>query len=314
MLEDKQLDALKQRFEKRRRRFSESSAMDLKQHQLYVPRELMEPQDILAARPALIDKFVPIASMGSCFAREVRNYLVGKGFNYLCEGTGRAAEHGSARWERVYNTSCILQEIQRAFGHFEGDLFEAEDGTVVDPHRKAMKFSSADEAKTDITLYTCEARKVLENAKVFIVTLGLSETWRNRFNGKTYAEFPPKGFDDPNRDEFRLLSPDENTENLRRAISLLKEKNRDLQIILTVSPIPIRLTYLPRNARISNAVSKASLLWAASQIVEEFDHVHYFPSYEIVTDLTDPFDWDHRHVTPETVEKVMAVFEYGFIQ
>ena len=47
----------------------------------------------------------PIASMGSCFAREIRRRLLNAGYAYITEETHHpAAIHASAAWERLYNT------------------------------------------------------------------------------------------------------------------------------------------------------------------------------------------------------------------
>src|SRR5690606_18875302 len=108
--------------------------------------------------------------------------------------------------------------------------------------------------------------------------------------------------------------PQENTGNLRNAIEVLSANNPSVQIVLTVSPIPLRATYMDRSVVVSNAVSKASLLWAAHEISAENERVHYFPSYEIVKELLDaPYAPDNRHVTQEAVTEVMRLFSNCFV-
>ena len=53
-----------------------------------------------------IDRDTPIASIGSCFAREIKTWLVENGYNYVQTATGPCTEAGSARYDRVYN--CLL--------------------------------------------------------------------------------------------------------------------------------------------------------------------------------------------------------------
>ena len=52
-----------------------------------------------------IDKTTPVASMGSCFAREIRKVLIRQGYDYIQEETYHpASAHAIATWERTYNT------------------------------------------------------------------------------------------------------------------------------------------------------------------------------------------------------------------
>ena len=50
-----------------------------------------------------IDRDTRIASMGSCFAREIRTVLVREGYAYITEETDHpASKHASAAWERPW--------------------------------------------------------------------------------------------------------------------------------------------------------------------------------------------------------------------
>lgn len=312
-MEDGDLSRVMKRFERRKQRFSEFGVLNLEEYQLYAPDPLRSEASFVSARNPFIDKFTGVASMGSCFAREIGRYLDDNNFTYLRTGDGPGAGHGSARWERVYNAKCIAQEIRRCLGEFVGELIHGPDGAVIDPHRKGIRYKNLEAAKSDITLYIDETRELLGAADVLIVTLGMSEMWRNISSGHAYAEFLPNGFFNPELHEFHLASPDENATCLIEAFELLQSANSKIRVILTVSPIPLRLTFMPRSAMVSNAVSKASLLWAAGVVSERLDFVHYFPSYEIVTsNPTSSFDWDGRHVRPDVIAEVMRHFEYAF--
>lgn len=306
---------IKTRFARRLKRISELKVLGLEEAQVFPPKALLEAKHVLPPYLPLIDRTTPVGSMGSCFAREIRNYLIREEFNYVQRGEGKDAEHGSARWNRVYNTPCILQEIERAFDRFEPDLVDSPSGTVIDPHRKQAIYSNATEADRELKLYRSQAKSAFLDSKVFVFTLGLSEVWHNKLTGSAYAEAPdPKSYH-PERDGFRVVSPDENVEKLRRAFGLLKEMNPDIEIIVTVSPVPLRATFVPRSALVSNSVSKATLIWAAHAITQELSYVHYFPSYEIVQYyVDDPFEWDFRHVKPGTVNTIMSMFQQTFMR
>lgn len=309
------VDRIHRSFARRQKRFTESRILDLSERQFYQPRALVEPRHVLPDPRPLIDLATPVGSIGSCFAREIKDYLVQNGYNYVQKGEGALASHGSAPWERVFNTGCIRQEIERAYGRFEPGLLTFADGRIADPHRKNVIHASRAEAEAALETYVALARSALSESAVFIVTLGLSEVWYDRVSGKYYAEAPPADVFDAARHKFRLLSPDENIHNIRSALQLLKEHNPNVQIILTVSPIPLRATFFQRSATISNNVSKASLIYAAHVICMELDYVHYFPSYEIVTAVVEqPFEWDSRHVTRDTVETIMSYFKQAFMR
>jgi hypothetical protein len=312
---NEEIEVVTRKFNRRLKRFSELKILGLEQNQVYPPSLLMSPKHILPERRPLIKKSTPVGSMGSCFAREIKTYLEENKFNYVHKGEGKHADHGSAPWDRVFNTACILQEIQRAFGKIDIDYIRLKDGRVVDPFRKGVVFDSEDQAEEELKAYVKAARSALLDSRVFIFTLGLSEVWYDRISGKVFAEPPPIDVYDPKKHAFKLVSPSENELNLRKAIEILKYYNNSVDIILTVSPIPLRATFYKRSAIISNNISKASLIFCTQEIVNSIKYVHYFPAYEITYNLIeDPFEWDCRHVKKETIKKIMNMFEAVFVE
>jgi hypothetical protein len=298
-----------ERYRKRLQRISEGAILKLKSHQFFPPPELLSVEELLGDPMPILGRSTPIGSMGSCFARHIKNSLESNGYNYIHHGEGKRASHGSAAWERVYNTACIKQEIQRAFLQRDSRFTKGSDGRYYDLCRKGTSFVSQEEAGYENDSYIVCARKAFIESDIFVFTLGLSEVWVDAFDEKVLAEAPPPAAYDPTRHSFKLLSPEENIENLRIALNLLLKEKPSMNVILTVSPIPLRATFFDRSAIVSNCVSKASLLYAAHVICEEFSNVHYFPSYEIVNYFADePFDWDGRHVTETTVDLVFSLF------
>jgi len=70
-----------------------------------------------------INQSTPVASIGSCFAREIKRRLIQRGYNYVAEETQHpAAIHASAAWERVYNTFCLRQIFDFTFENRQPDL------------------------------------------------------------------------------------------------------------------------------------------------------------------------------------------------
>ena len=312
--EQTELALIKKKFARRLKRFTELKILGLKPLQVYPPTLLKSPEYLLGDEKPLIKMSTPVGSMGSCFAREIKNYLEKKGFNYVNKGEGKNSDHGSAPWDRVFNTACILQEIERAFGNFNPDYLELNDGSIVDPYRKGVIYQTREEAVEESENYIKAASSALIESRVFIITLGLSEVWFEKYTNRVFAEPPPFDLYDKERHGFKLLSPSENSANLCNAIELLKSKNPEINIIITVSPIPLRATFFNRSAIISNNISKSSLVFSAHEVIERYEFVHYFPAYEITHNLIDdPFEWDCRHVKRTTIEQIMSMFEAVYL-
>ena len=65
----------------------------------------------------------------------------------------------------------------------------------------------------------------------------------------------------------------------------------------------------------ANTQSKAVLRVAADELVRTNENVFYFPSYELVTTcIENPWAEDQRHVSRETVGKVMSMFNAMFVK
>lgn len=306
---------IEEKFRRRMRRISDGAIADLREYQWFHPPDLLEARHILAESVQLIDKKTAIGSLGSCFAREIKDYLQvnNYNYNYIEYGEGRLSGHGSAPWERVFNTGCIRQELERCMHGRTGRYTIGHDSRYYDLARKNAVFDTREDAENEGRYYVECAKAAVQESDIFIITLGLSEVWCDMANEEFMAEAPPASAYQSARHSCRLLSPDENIENLRCALQHLWSTNPALKVILTVSPVPLRATFFPRSALISNNVSKASLIYASHVICDEFDDVMYFPSYEITQGyLSQPFDWDGRHVTKDAVDVIMKLFMTKF--
>ena len=103
------------------------------------------------------------------------------------------------------------------------------------------------------------------------------------------------------------LSIEECVNYLSLAIDRLIELNKDIKIIVTVSPI--------RYAKYgfhSSQLSKATLLLASQQLLERYpDRVEYFPAYEIVNDELRDYRFyaaDMLHPTEQAVDYIWERF------
>jgi hypothetical protein len=170
------------------------------------------------------------------------------------------------------------------------------------------------EAEADLKQHLKAVRHLVETTDVFIFTLGLTECWVSKRDGTVYPTCPGCGsageFDDA-KYAFHNLSVAETTGYLAEAINLMSAANPRLQIILTVSPVPLVATMEQRHVLQATTYSKSVLRVAAEEMVRRYDNVHYFASYEIITTAKNAgayFADDARSIRSEGVARAMNVF------
>lgn len=136
------------------------------------------------------------------------------------------------------------------------------------------------------------------NATHIILTLGTSWVYRYIESDTIVAnchKVPQKKF------LKEILSVNEILESLEAINSLIKSVNKNASIIYTVSPI--RHT---KDGFVENQQSKAHLLTAIHQIVDERKNSHYFPSYEIMMDELR----DYRFYTDDMIHPNQTAINY----
>lgn len=306
-----------------RRGLSEVQLLKLEPWRLYPGQDALNPDFLALPRPSglRITRKSTIASIGSCFAREIRNWLKANGYAYIETATGPGSENGSARYERVYNTFTLRQEFERAFGEFapQERFWEFEDNgktRLLDPHRKNIAWDTKAEMEQELAEHRENVRKAFGQCDLLIITVGQAEIWYNKTDGSVYPLVPPVQVYDPAVHGFRLTSYAENLSNLEKLYAQFTANNPAGQILITVSPVPLRATFRQQNALVANCASKSILRAAVDAFVENHpDRVTYFPAYEIVTCAEEsPFDEDSRHVKVEVVARIMKLFESWFVE
>lgn len=107
----------------------------------------------------------------------------------------------------------------------------------------------------------------------------------------------------------RKQSEDEITNVISDMISLVRNINSEINIVFTVSPIPMQKTWLGDNIVLENLKNKLFLRAAAQRFAVDDQNVYYFPSYEMVSFVgLSAFESDLRHVKPKIVKEIMKCF------
>lgn len=279
------------------------------------PRFVLKPQD-------------KVATAGSCFAQHISKRLRRGGFRFLVtepprEGDaesapGEGAYDFSARYGNIYTARQLAQLFDRAFGFYQPleRVWERPDGGYCDPFRprlRATGFASRNEVLEDAQRHLAAVRQMFRRLDVFVFTLGLTECWISRLDGAAYPLAPgvAGGHYDPARHAFVNFSVAEVRADMELFLARLRQVNPGARVLLTVSPVALAATRENRHVLVSTVHSKSILRAAAGEVVAEYPHVEYFPSYEIITGPHASGSYyaaDRRGVTEAGVDHVMRVF------
>lgn len=155
-----------------------------------------------------------------------------------------------------------------------------------------IKAKSPSELENSLDELLDQFRSYISSATHIVLTFGSAWGYRYSATSEIIANCHRQ---DPSCFTKELIQP----EAISNVFSPLFECLKDKTIILTVSPV----RHL-RDTLELNSVSKSSLRLACHRLSSSFEHVHYFPSYEIVLDeLRDYrfFSEDMLHVSPTAV-------------
>ena len=233
--------------------------------------EFRTPVNITLA-PFAIEPRERMLFVGSCFADNIGRRFVDDKFRATVNPYGV-----------MYNPASIMHTVKR----WTGELVAAQ--------------SEASDSGSDVRQATDEAPQTA------VFTLGTNHVYILNETGEIVdncRKRPQRLFTE------RELSVDECADYLREAVTMLRQINPSVRIIITVSPI--------RYAKYGfhgSQLSKATLLLAADKLTKEMDNVVYFPAYEIVNDELRDYRFyreDMLHPTDQAVEYIWQRFGETF--
>lgn len=233
--------------------------------------EFRTPVTITLA-PFAIEPRERMLFVGSCFADNIGRRFVEDKFRATVNPYGV-----------MYNPASILHTVKR----WTGELVAAQ--------------SEASDSGSDVI------QAINEAPQTTVFTLGTNHVYVLNETGEIVdncRKRPQRLFTE------RELSVDECADYLRDAVTMLRQINPSVRIIITVSPI--------RYAKYGfhgSQLSKATLLLAADKLTKEMDNVVYFPAYEIVNDELRDYRFyreDMLHPTDQAVEYIWQRFGETF--
>lgn len=277
-----------------------------------------------------IDPSWRIATAGSCFAQHIASFLRASGCNVMdVEPPPPGLQqdmHGkfgysmySARYGNVYTVRQLLQLAKESLGLLQPrDFVWEKDGRFYDAFRPAVEPYGLDsplEVAEHRAYHLSRVRMLFMEMDLFILTLGLTETWVSARDGCVYPTAPGTiaGAYKPDQYFFKNLSYDEIVADFVEFQSLILglRGGRPFKCLLTVSPVPLTATASGKHVLPATIYSKSVLRAAAGSLEAKYANVDYFPSYEIITNpgaRSAFYETNLRSVKSDGVEAVMGVF------
>ena len=269
------------------------------------------------ARPSFqpsfaIDKSEPIFTIGSCFARNIEKQLLVEGYNVALRRFAPPDEPGFRADPEVllhrFTVQSIVNDLtwaldpdrpfpEEGFLKLPAGWIDLQLSPLLPPSPREV----VEARRAAVTRYLALAAE----AKVFVMTLGLAESWFDTLTGLHLNARPPtKARGQAGRFQFHLLDYGEILEGLENVCALLLRFGRpDVKILVTVSPVAMRTTFAGGDVMSANTYMKSVLRAATEAFVRRHGNVDYFPSYESVMLSDRRFAWreDQAHVSDEIV-------------
>lgn len=288
------------------------------------------------SRRKLIKPGSKIFTMGSCFALEIRRAMARRGFDVFPRYTDVQFDPTKQIFDMLpkremiphYDTFVIRQEFEAALGVWtdrEAGFWEVRGAvadqlvymeTVYQDASRKLNYASTLPALKDLAdKVDAVIRQGIVESDLIVITLGLTEVWRHNKTGRYLCRPPGTDYGGgAGLATFRQSTFVENYLNVKATLDLLFSRFPEKNVVLTVSPVPLALTYSATDIGTANTESKSILRAVAGQICREYAaRVTYFPSYEMATIMPWPvFQEDRRHVLPEFADRVVTTFHDMF--
>ncbi len=168
-----------------------------------------------------------------------------------------------------------------------------------------------------------EIRSVIKEVDVFFITLGVAPCLFNKKNGEFVVRVKRENESIASHDNvgsdslvMRMTSVEENVENIEHIIHTIKRFNKNANIVISVSPVPLGGIKGFDSIFEADCISKSTMRLAAYEISKIFPEVIYWPSFEIVRwlgahvdmKLFGADDGNSRHVNVNLINIIMKLF------
>ena len=278
----------------------------------------------------VITKESKIATLGSCFAQHISHWLIENGYSWQNAEPGpnnlshdEMIDYGynifSCRVGNIYTPAMLKQWIKLSTdSDLIFDEIYYENNRYYDPLRPQIPkngYATKDELEFARSNTLASLNSLLCNSDVIIFTMGLTEGWINN-NGNIYQVCPGtiKGDFKSELHSFVNYTYDDIIDDMSFIIDKLISINKNIKLLLTVSPVPLTATASQNHVLPATVYSKSVLRAVAGDLVKIYPNVDYFPSYELIVSnaaKNNFFEENLRTVKAEGVKYVMNHFGVG---
>jgi hypothetical protein len=241
--------------------------------------------------PKILGKTIKVVTLGSCFAANVAHALNNLGVEARTLTIGEEINSSYANryfidWvTRNPNTNATPETLAKI-------------GKIIGGNRE-------------------NCRKDIENANILVYTFGVAPCFFDHEGKFFLAKGSRIGLQRlANEYEFRMTSVEENVENILAIIDAVHALRPDIHIVLSLSPVPLALTFKQKSAVLADCLSKSTLRVAIESVCREAgDGVYYWPSFEIVRwlgayvgGMYGAEDGTTSHISEGIISTIMKLF------
>ena len=242
----------------------------------------------------------PVMSMGSCFAAHLQEKFVYHKLPFFSHPFGTLF-HPLAI-ERSLERVCKGQTFT------EADFFLQDDLWLSFELHSQWANPSLPALLAQLNQQMASLQEALSQTSLIVLTLGTAWVYEHLDTGNIVANChkqPQKIF------RKKLLSLAEIKTSLEHIVALVREKQPDMKVLFTVSPV----RHL-KDSAMENQLSKSLLLCAIHELLgtgspKKGDNLFYFPSYELLMDELRDYRFykeDMLHPTEQAVQYVWERF------
>ena len=281
--------------------------------------------DILAPKPFRFSRKQRFFCVGSCFARELEDAIVQEGGAAetrslsiemiqsrpdFFEPAAGASGRPNAFLNRYNSASMNLLMEDVARGTLGNKLLYGDEVRIDYHYTRFLRSLPLDLALQRRAHILDMYRAALSNSDIFVFTLGLCEAFKD-VEDEAFLNITPDPRNAVGHElEFHMLNVEDNANLIIRMIESLRTVRPDAEIVLTVSPVPLDVTFTDMDVVVANTLAKSTLVTAAHDVSNRVEGCYYFPSYEMamLSPRENAWLWDKKHVAPRMVGHIMHAF------
>lgn len=233
-----------------------------------------------------LSKQSSLLTLGSCFATSLADSLTRNGYN---------ASHLRFS-EEVNSTLANLA------------LLEWIADTGDQDHNAYFDSNSSPEKKHYF-------RESFGSCDVIILTIGVAPCFFATDTGKLILDLGGNDNAWSQNKTLRTTTVQENVAALDAILKTIEKINPSANVVLTVSPVPLKATFEMPSVVQADCLSKSILRVATHEILDSHEEITYWPSYEMIrwlapyfADLYGADDQRSRHISNQAVDAIVSLF------